>query len=74
MSLKKAILWVVFVTSPVMILTGLLVHAARDLLIVYFGYEITDFTYNIVLVLLVWVAMVLTSRKVFKYMYGKKNM
>jgi len=66
MSNLKIILWALFVSAPSMIAMAYAMQWIRGVLSSTYGIEISDDSYWPVAVFMIWVAMVLSSRRIYK--------
>lgn len=73
MSTKKAILWFLFVTTPVTLLTGYIVYRTKEILLTS-GVSVNGTIYWLVLFFFMWLALTLSSKKIIKEMHERNKM
>lgn len=66
MSNPRIILWALFVSAPSMIAMAYVMQWMREAISSTYGIEISDDSYWPVAVFMIWVAMVLSSRRIYK--------
>jgi len=67
MKVKAMILWVLFVSSPTIILVCYLVYKLRQILIAEYGTT----GYWVILFFAMWAAMILSSKRVLKELFSQ---
>lgn len=68
---RRAIAWVVFISCPSIILAGYLIYKIKEML-VNNGIMIDNTIYSLILFLVMWAAMWLTSGKILKAIFSKR--
>lgn len=72
MSAKKAVLWFMFITCPSVILTGYIVYKFKNLLLAN-GVLIDNAIYWMVLFFAMWIAMLISSKRIIKEMHVRNK-
>jgi hypothetical protein len=68
MSIKKAIVWIIFISCPSIILTGYAVYKIKEVLLIN-GVPINENIYWLILFFAMWAAMWLSSKRILKELF-----
>lgn len=71
MNIKKAMVWIIFISCPSIILAGYVVFKVKEMLSAN-GILINQTIYWLILFFFMWAAMWLSSRKILKEIFSKE--
>ena len=71
MKLSSMLLWIIFVTAPSIIVSGYVVYEARGWLSEFYLIEISDDVYGYVLLVVMILAMKVSSNRILKQFFPK---
>jgi hypothetical protein len=69
-NIKKAMLWIIFISCPSILLAGYAVYKIKEILLVN-GISINENIYWLILFFTMWAAMFLSSKRVLKEFFSK---
>jgi len=72
MSLKKAMVWIIFISCPSIILTGYVVYKIKEMLFIN-GVTINETIYWLILFFAMWAAMWLSSKRILKEVFSPRD-